>query len=348
MSISDDRQNKQKYNILPFLMSGEYYFSIGIKAFQKRDFNKAIKWFQKAIEIAPHNPLFQCQLSVLYTEIRAYHKANEILRKVLHVFGEEYVDCYYLIANNYAHLGLFQDAKKNVEIYLRKAPNGDFIEEAKELNDLLNMYNEIEEDEDFEDDCLFDDEDELLIYQETIFYHMENEEWDKALALLEELLMLFPDYIAAKHDYALALFHTGRQQEAMNLEEEELELNPASLHSIANLAVFHYLRGERAESLSYIETLRNVYPMNEQQKLKIAVVFAQTEHFNEALERFETLSKAKLNQHISYYKWYAVTLYQCGLQEKANQIWDEGCRRHGALQNIGDLASFLEVNFQRV
>src|SRR5690625_7261513 len=86
---------------------------------------------------------------------------------------KKYVDCYYLIANNYAHLGLLNDAKKYANAYLDKESDGEFIEEAKSLLQLID----IEKSE--EDEWELEDEDELLIYQETAFYHMENCEWEK-------------------------------------------------------------------------------------------------------------------------------------------------------------------------
>ncbi|WP_234998532.1 tetratricopeptide repeat protein [Salirhabdus sp. Marseille-P4669] len=344
MSITNDMKNTENYNILPFLMEGDFYFSIGVKAFQKRDFNKAIKWFEKAIEYAPHNPMYQCQLSVLYTEIRSYQKANQLLTKVLDTFGESYVDCYYLIANNYAHLGLFHDAQKNVELYLDKATDGDFTEEAEQLLEMLQIYNEVEEeDDDFDDEWLIDEEDELIIYQETVFYHLENHEWQQAIPILEEIMMLFPDYVMAKHDFAWANFFAGNEEDALEMELEWYKADPNSIHSIVNLAVFYHELGKLEESMGYIEILTNVYPMNEQQRLKIAIGLAHTKHYEQALERFQFLSKSKLKQHISFYKWYSASALRCGLTEKAEDLWKEGCRRHPFLRKIGSLEAMSKL-----
>lgn len=338
--MTTNNKNIKQKNILPFTMNAEFYFTIGVKAFQKRDFNKAIKWLQKAMDIAPFNPLYPCQLSVLYTEIRAYQKANQLLTKVLADFGEEYVDCYYLIANNYAHLGLFHDAQKNVEKYIAKAPKGDFITEANELLEMLQLYHEVEEDDDFDDDEFFDEEDELIIYQETVFYHMEHEEWDQALPVLEEFMMLYPDYIVAKHDYAYALFFAGHEDEALELEAEWYKNDPNGIQSIVNLAVFYHELGMEDKSQEYIEILESVYPMNEQQQLKIAVAFAHTKHFEQALDRFKVLPKRRLNTHISYYKWYSATLFHTGNEKLAEQLWEEGCRRHPFLLTFQDKYTF--------
>ncbi|MBB6453583.1 tetratricopeptide (TPR) repeat protein [Salirhabdus euzebyi] len=330
-------KNDEHLKVIPFLVEGDFYFSIAVKAFQKRDFNKAIKWFKRAMELNPKNPLYPCQLSVLYTEIRSYHKANQLLTKVLADFGEEYADCYYLIANNYAHLGLFQDAQKNIEMYLKKEPQGEFAEEAAQLLEMLELYND-EEEEDYEDDdWLFDEEDELLIYQETVFYHLENHEWEEALPILEEMIDLYPEYKVAKHDYAWALFFAGNREAAVELELEWQENDQNSTHSIVNLAIFYHLMGKEELSIGYIETLKNVYPIHEQQRLKIAIALAYTGHYDLAYERFQYLSKGNLRDHVSYFKWYSKSAYQLGLGKLADQLWQEGCRRHPFLQKIGKI-----------
>ncbi|GAA0499249.1 hypothetical protein GCM10008986_27990 [Salinibacillus aidingensis] len=333
MANTENHQIDNQLNVIPFLLEGEFYFSQGVKAFQKHNFQKAEKWLKRAIELEPDNPLYPSQLSVLYTETKAYDQANQMLMKVLDDFGESYVDCYYLLANNYAHLGLFQDAQKNIEIYLNKAPNGEFADEAKELLELLKAYNDdIEEDE---DEWIFDEEDELLTYQESAFYYLEHHDWEQALPIIEHMMARYPDYVLAKHDFAWALFFSGQQERALKLEKEAYEEDPSSIHSIVNLAIFHWEMGEQDTSGQYIEWLENVYPIHDQQRLKVATAFAHTEHYELAYQRFKDLPRHKLKNHLSYYKWYSIAAYKMGLKSKAVEVWKEGCNRHPRLKEIG-------------
>src|SRR5699024_11143113 len=125
-------------------------------------------------------------------------------------------NCYYLLANNFAHLGLLADTSKYARLYLEKEPDGEFTEEAYALLDLIDF----ELEDGFEGDWLLEEEDDLLKYQETVFYLMENDEWNKAMPLIEEMLLLFPEYLVVKHDYAQALFYTGNEAKAIQLEEK--------------------------------------------------------------------------------------------------------------------------------
>ncbi|WP_404454225.1 hypothetical protein LG329_05185 [Virgibacillus necropolis] len=318
--------NKKVNNVVPFIPDGEFYFTKGVEAFQKRKFDVSVKWMKKAIEFAPVEPLYQCQLSIVYTEIGAYHAANQLLTKVLQSTGDKYVDCYYLLANNYAHLGLLNDAKKYAESYLNNEPDGDFHEEAHSLLEMLDI-DETDEDEEWD----IEEEDELLIYQETVFNHMEYFEWSKALPLLEEMIALFPEHKMIKHDYTQALFFSGHQEDAMMMELDVLKETPNDLCSHINLAIFYFERGN-VEYTKHIKALLNVYSIHEQQKLKIATTLARTEFYQDAYKRFRLLSKGTLKGHPSYYRWYSIAAYHNGETEKAKSLWEEGCTRHPLLK----------------
>lgn len=326
MQQSGNDINGYKENIIPFIPEGDFYFTKGVDAFQKGKFEIAIKWLRKAIEEAPKNPLFQCQMSIVYTEIGAYHAANQLLNSVLQSTHDQYTDCYYLLANNYAHLGLLHDAKKYAEMYLNKADDGDFREDAEHLLDLMNS-----DEEDDDNEWEFDEEDELLVYQETVFHQMENEEWEKALPLLEEMLALFPEHKLIKHDYTHALFFSGYKDDAIRMERDVLEEHPDSLHCHNNLAIFYYETGRTGEYEKHIRALLNVYPIHEQQKLRIAVTLARTGVYELAYSRFKMLAKQQLKNHLSYFKWFSITAYHLGEPSKALSLWKEGCQRHQML-----------------
>ncbi|MFD2750338.1 tetratricopeptide repeat protein [Virgibacillus siamensis] len=323
MNMHQNKTYQHQENVYPLIPEGDFYFQKGVEAFQKRNFEGAIKWLRKAIEMVPADPLYQCQMSIIYTEIGAYHTANQLLTKVLESSGSDYTDCYYLLANNYAHLGLLNDAKKYANSYLEKEPDGEFHEAAEQLIEMVDI--------DIDDDWLTDEEDEFLIYQETVFYHLENDDWDKALPLLEEMTTLFPGHPLVSHDYSQALFYSGYQDEAVTMETDKLEQDPNSLYSHINLAIFSYELGNITKYESHIQALKNVYPLHEQLRLRIAITFAQTEMYQEAYSRFRGLAKSTAKNYLSYYKYYSISAYRIGEPSKALSLWEEGCKRHPGL-----------------
>ncbi|MFC0013615.1 MULTISPECIES: lipopolysaccharide assembly protein LapB [Allobacillus] len=325
------QKNNLDGNVVPFRADSQFYFSHGVKAFQRKQFSRAEKWIKKAIECSPDNPLFLSQLSVLYTELHQYHRANELLQRVVEL-DEDYVDGYYLLANNYAHLGLFQEAKRYATEYLSEAPDGEFSEDVQELISLINQVML----EDLEDELEMDEEDEFFICQESSYYYLEHQEWDKAIGILEEMMVQFPEYIPARHDYAYALFRLGKEDVAITLEESWFKQDSSSIHSRLNLIYFYYHSNQKMKADELIESLNNVYPTYDSQKLKIAVILSQVNACEEAVQRFSKIPVGNVSGFLNYYLWYGYALKQVGQVKKAEQIWEQGRKKHP------DLADFID------
>ncbi|WP_188206674.1 tetratricopeptide repeat protein [Alkalibacillus aidingensis] len=331
MPTRSEQTTNPTENIATFRNDGDFYFSCGIKAFKRKNFKKAEKWLKKAIDHAPTNALYLCQLSVLYTELHQYHLANDLLQKVLETHDDDYVDCYYLLANNHAHLGLFYEAKRYANLYLEKDTDGDFKEEVEDLIKVINqvMFEEIE-DEDVE----IDDEDEFIIYQETAFFHLEHEEWGEALQVLEDLMTIYPEYFPAKHEYAYALFQLGDREEALTLEEGWFEQDPQSLHSRINLVYFYHQLGLGTKRDYLYSCLENTYPTYDEKKMKLAILMAQIGQCQSAVERFERIPKGKAANYMSYYLWYGYALKQTGQHERAEQLWHKAKQQHPVIEQL--------------
>lgn len=331
MVLTNNRQlgKTDKNNVIPFIPEGDFYFEKGVDAFYKRKFDIALKWLKKATEADDQEALYPCQMSIIYTEIGAYHAANQILTDVIKQYGEHYFDCYYLIANNYAHLGLLQDAQKYAGMYLEKAPDGEFKSETEQLMTMLDIDEyEYEYDEDW-----LEEEDQLLIYQETVFHHLERKEWEEAIPLLAEMMEMFPDYPMTDHEYSYALFFAGRREEAIEREEASLVKNPHSIWARSNLAVFYYHQGNRSESSLLLTSLENVYPIHSQQCLRIAFTFASTANYHSAYQRFLRIPKSQVRGYINYYRLFSLTAFKVGQEKKAADLWQEGCRQHADLRS---------------
>jgi|SRR5699024_3328082 len=307
--------------IIPYIPNGDFCFVRGIKAFTNRKFELALKWMKKAVDIEPNHPLYQCQLSVIYTEMGFFNEANKVLSNILQTLDDDYVDCYYLMANNYAHLGLMNEAKRYAHLYLEKDSEGDFKEDAFDLLELLDMN---------DDDYI---EDDLLIYQETVFHHIEDLQWEKALNLLEEMLTLFPEHQATKHDIAQCLFYLGEEEKAIKMEKDLLKEDPNGLCSYLNLANFYIESGNIQEYDYYISVLLNIYPIHEHQKLRLAILLAKAGYYYEAYCRFELLAQKMVTTHTSYYRWYSIASYNVGKEKKSHRLWEEGCKIHPKLTN---------------
>lgn len=326
MEMSKVKQTlNQNKDVLPSLHDGNYCFTKGVEAFHKFRFDISLKWLKKAVYLDQEEPVYKCQLAVVYTEVGYYHKANELLREVAKTFGDRYPDCYYLLANNFAHLGLLQEAKKYCFLYMKLEPQGDFFDDTSALLDLIQTTEEEESD-------YVMTEDHLLELQEEVFMLLQHHEYEKALPILEEMMEMFPDHILAQHDYAEALFFSGEKEEAIEREKAMFQNQENTLPSIMNLALFLHEAGQTNEASYYIEQLKNIYPMQGDQRLRIATTLSRTGNHEAAYHRFINLESVFKKTHPAYYRWWGYTNYMLGNREKAYVIWEEGTKRFPQLQ----------------
>lgn len=329
MTVENEMSNPTlPTKIIPFIHDGDFFFTKGVDAFYKRKFDLALKFLKKAKDIDPTEALYPSQMSIIYTEIGAYHAANQILSEVIKNHGDDYVDSYYLIANNYAHLGLLNEALKYATLYMEKDPEGEFHSEAEQLITVLDLALE-EEMDDFEDE----DEDDLLMYQETVFYYLQHEDYLKAVTILEEALELFPDYDLFHFQSRFARFFNGEQEAVLKEEESALIAEPDQLYARFNLMFYYHALGKKEKLNEIVASFNGVYPMHQEQALKVAIGYTLAGYDDEAITRFNRLQQRTVKHHVDYFTYYALALYRQGRILEADALFEEGKRRHKQLIN---------------
>ncbi|MDR4399431.1 tetratricopeptide repeat protein, partial [Bacillus atrophaeus] len=132
-------EHKNDTQIVQLFQDGQYFFHKGLKAYRERNLQRASKLIQRAVQLEPKDSEMLSQLAVIYSEMGHYQQSNELLDLILVKLKEEMPECHYFKANNYAHLGLFQEAYKEASAYLNAEPEGEFSEENDSLLELLDL-----------------------------------------------------------------------------------------------------------------------------------------------------------------------------------------------------------------
>ncbi|MBY6269896.1 tetratricopeptide repeat protein, partial [Parageobacillus thermoglucosidasius] len=184
--------------IIPFIQNGEYYFKKGMQAYQQRDLYKAKKYLERAVQYDGNNASFALQLASVLAELGEYQASNQWLFKIIHELDETMDECFYFLANNFAHLGLFHEAMKYAETYLARDPDGHFAEDTEDLMELLKIDQEDENG---------DEQDDLITQQERARLLLEKEKFPEAIRLLEMIIDRYPEFWSAYNNLALAYFY---------------------------------------------------------------------------------------------------------------------------------------------
>lgn len=302
--------------IIPFIRDGEYYYKKGIKAYRHHDLGKAQKYIQRAVQLNPDEAVYLCQLAAIETELGNFTVSNQLLLKVIEEVDPDMGECYYFLANNYAHLGLFQEAEKYADQYLQLDPDGEFYDETLDLIELLS----IEKDE---NEPAFHMEDSLIIKQEKAKELLEQGQFHAAIAALEELVEEYPEFWSAYNNLSLAYFYSGNNDAALETVREVFNRNPGNLHAMCNLAVFSYYMDDDETADRMIAQLKTVYPIDFDQRFKLGATFALTGHYEEANKWLRWLYRHGFEGDGSFYYWLSLSAFYTGNRQFAQHIWNK-------------------------
>ncbi|MDF0728298.1 tetratricopeptide repeat protein [Cytobacillus sp. S13-E01] len=312
---------KQTYNeiqqtaqILPFVQTGEYYLKKGLKAYHKRDLYNAKKYLQRAIQLEPRDPLILFQLAVVLTEMGKYQQSNKLHTTIIEDIDTDMTECFYFLANNFAHLGLFQEAHKYATIYLKKDPDGEFAEDTEDLLELLTI-------ESSGDDIDFDVEDDLILKQEKARELLEEGNLQEAISLLNEITEEYPEFWSAYNNLALAHFYTGEVDIASKLLEEVLAKNPGNLHALCNMLVFLYYQRKNRKVKELIRKLECIYPILTEHRYKLGATFGLVGRYDLSFKWLRKLQRQGFEGDETFYYWLSYAAYFTGHIQLSENAW---------------------------
>lgn len=301
--------------LITFNPTGEYYFSKGIKAYHQRDYNKSLKYLQRAMQLDPGEPTILCQLAIVYADIGEYQKSNELLHLIIEELDEEMVECYYFLANNYAHLGFFKDAYYHAKLYLKLEPEGEFREDTEDLLEVLTL-----ESDDLEDEEPYEEED-LINRQEQARELLESGNFNRAVEKLKKVISDYPEYWSAYNNLALAYFYLGEVNKANGILEDVLEKNAGNLHALCNKLVFAYYEGN-ADNISQLTgILKKIKPISVDHQFKLGTTFALVGEYESAFFLLRKLQKQGYTEDATFYYWLSASAYFVGRTKFAQTVW---------------------------
>ncbi|ANB59732.1 tetratricopeptide repeat protein [Anoxybacteroides amylolyticum] len=296
--------------VIPFIQSGDYYFTKGLRAYRRRELYKAKKYLERAVHLEGNEAMFACQLAVVLSELGEYQASNEWLLKIVTELDSDMNECFYFLANNYAHLGLFREAMNYAEKYLEREPDGSFVEEVEDLIDLLSIEQEA-----------LDDQEDLIMKQEKARTLLEKGEFLAAIDALKAIIGEYPEFWSAYNNLALAYFYMGDTEQAQQILQEVLEKNPGNLHALCNRLVFsHYLRAEE-DVADLAEQLACVHPFLTEHRYKLGATFALIGRFDLAFKWLRHLYKIGFDGDYSFYYWLSYSAYYTGHEQLAKTAW---------------------------
>lgn len=272
-------------NIIPIHLDASFFFERAVRSLDRNHVDKALKYFRKAVEYEPENPVNHCNMAGILSEKGDYEASNAILANVLEVVDPSMTECYFYMANNYANMDRFEEAEQALVTYLEEDTQGQFMTEAEEMMELL--YYELDRPTKLN----------RIKSRKGVVEHdqarelLEEGKFAQVAELLEGMSSDYPDYLVARNNLALAYYYMGLFPKAKETIAEVLEQEPGNLHALCNLAIFHQNENRADQVPLLIKKLRVIVPFQHEQVYKLATTMGILGQHDTAYVHFRRLLK---------------------------------------------------------
>ncbi|MDO3677293.1 tetratricopeptide repeat protein [Paenibacillus ehimensis] len=309
---------KPSTNVVPMKMDATFFFEKAVQSLDRYHYDKALKYFRRAAEYEPENPVNHCNLAGLLSEMGNYEESNRILQHVLDRIDPTMTECYFYMANNFANMENYESAEKAIIHYLENDPTGQFLEESEEMMELLSY--ELDRPAKLS----------TIKSREGLFDHdrarsmLEEGKFSEAVRLLENIISKHSDFMAARNNLALAYYYMGHFDKSVDMIRQVLEMEPGNLHALCNLAIFYQHFGDRESLAELLEVLRKTYPFHQDHVFKLATTMGILNEHEKAFRLFKRLLKtgeAGLDPCLFHYT--AVAAYNTGRYDEAQRQWKQ-------------------------
>lgn len=304
--------------IIPIQMDATFFFERAVQSLDRFHYDKALKYFRRAVEYEDDNPVNYCNLAGVLSEMGQYEESNLILQQIMDDIDPKMTECYFYMANNYANMEDYELAEKALVRYLENDPSGNFLEESQEMMELLSyeLGRPAELCEIKSREGLFEHDKARMLLEEGKFA--------EAVKLLEELVQKKPDFLAARNNLALAYYYTGHFEKALDTILKVLDMDPGNLHGLCNLAIFYQHLGRKEDLDQVLAILRKMYPYQQEHVFKLATTMGILGEHTKAYQLFRRLirtGEAGLDPCLYHYTAVAA----CNLRrfEEAERLWNQ-------------------------
>lgn len=308
----------QPNNIIPLRMDATFFFERAVQSLDRCRYEKALKYFRRAVEYEPENPVNYCNMAGILSEMGKYDESNNVLKHIVDRVDPSMTECYFYMANNFANMEDFEAAEEALVHYLEHDSNGQFLDESEEMMHLLSL--ELERPMRVT----------TIRSREGLLEHdqarrlLEEGKFTEAIKLLESIVKMHPEFTAAHNNLALAYYYVGRFTDALAAVKQVLHNDPGNLHALCNLAIFYHHAGERQELDELVELLKKTVPYHEEHVFKLATTMGVLGHHEAAIGHFRRLLKGEAGQSdVCLYHYTAVACYNLERYAEARRYWKQ-------------------------
>lgn len=318
MKKSDNTAEKTAHNVIPLHLNAEFYFERAMQSLDRCHYEKALKYFRRAVETEPDHAVHHINLAGVLSETGDYEASNEILQYVLESLDPNMTECHFYMANNYLNMDMLEQSEEALLRYLELDEQGLYMDEAEELLELLAMElgRPIPVKHIRSRAALFEHDRARVLLEEGQF--------NEAVQLLEKLSKQHPEFIAARNNLALAYYYMGQLDRAVRTVEEVLEEDPGNLHALCNLSILLLQLEQHDQLQAIMRMLKKLVPMGAEHSFKLATTMGILGEHETAYWHFKRLLiTGNMEAEPSLYHYTAVAAAHLRRYDEARRLWQQ-------------------------
>ncbi|MBC1936874.1 tetratricopeptide repeat protein [Listeria grandensis] len=308
---------KESNKVYPFRPNGEFYFQRGIEAFRNQEMPEALRYLERAAFFEPDEPVIMCQLAICYTELGQFDKSNQILRRVLDEADDIHY-CYYFMANNYAYMKDFKRALQHANKYLALVVEGEYVEEAKDLIQLIMEEAPLAS---FGVSDMSEMEKAIFAFRAKVDDLVSDDKLDEVSQFLVAEIEENPTFWQAYIELAGIRFKEERFSEGLAILEDVLARDPGNLMALCELYLYAHYQAEWQQTAFVLKELEKVEPFLSFQREKLARIYAMAGDYAHADHLFEKVNQLEIMDRYAYYYYRAETAFFLNRIEEAEDFW---------------------------
>ncbi|AJY75029.1 tetratricopeptide repeat protein [Paenibacillus beijingensis] len=307
---------EQTSKVIPIHWDATFFFERAVRSMDRYHYAKALKYFRRAVEYEPDNPVNHCNMAGILSEMGNYAESNDILRFIIDDLDPDMTECHFYMANNFANLEMYEEAERALVRYLEEDEEGQFLTEAEEMMDLLQF--ELERPA----PVTRIKAREGMVEHDQARTLLEEGKFNQAVRLLESIVEQNPDFLAARNNLALAYYYMGLFPKAMDTIRDVLELDSGNLHALCNLAIFYQHLEDEENLAPIVGLLKKTVPFHQEHVFKLATTMGILGEHECAYFHFARLLRdASLSQDPCLYHYAAVAASNIGRLDEAERLW---------------------------
>ncbi|PTX59627.1 tetratricopeptide repeat protein [Melghirimyces profundicolus] len=313
---ADVKRQAKGRKVVRLRLDAGFFFERAVRSLDRHRYDKALKYFRLAVEKEPENPVNQCNLAGILSEMGRFEESNEVLETILTEVDPDLLECWFYMANNAANLEDFELAEECLIRYLEEDPGGEFAAEAEEMLEMLayELGRQPRRPQ-------AKPKQEWLKRHDEARRYLEAGQFLQAKEVLEKLVEEYPDFHAGMNNLALAYYYAGDVDKAVDTIDRVLTADPNNLHALCNLAVFLQHRGDRENRNRLVAMLKKWVPFHSEHTYKLATTLGILGEHEGAYRLFRQLLKREERPDPSLYHYAAAAALNTKRFDRARNYW---------------------------